>query len=62
MRCRASRLNGLPNSSTDPEAGTVIPIIMRIELVFPEPFGPSKPNIVPGSITSDRPSTATFVS
>jgi len=26
-----------------------MPIIMRMELVLPEPFGPSSPNIVPGS-------------
>src|SRR6202041_161457 len=61
-RCSAFRSNGLPNKLTDPESGTVIPIIIRIELVFPDPFGPSSPNIVPGSMVSDRPSTATFVS
>ena len=33
-----------------PESGTVMPIIMRMEVVLPEPFGPSRPNMVPGSI------------
>src|SRR3954462_6975062 len=36
-----------------------MPTIMRIVLVLPAPFGPSRPNIVPGAIWNDRSSTAT---
>ena len=43
-------MNGLPKSFTVPESGTVMPIIMRMELVLPEPLGPSRPNMVPGSM------------
>ena len=39
-----------------------MPIIMRMELVLPEPFGPSRPNMVPGSMRSESPSTATLFS
>ena len=39
-----------------------MPIIMRMVLVLPEPFGPNRPNIVPGSMTRDSASTATLFS
>ena len=39
-----------------------MPIIMRIDELLPDPFGPSSPNIVPGSMRNVSPSTATLVS
>ena len=45
-----------------PESGMVMPIIMRMELVFPAPFGPSNPNIWPASIERLRSRTATLLS
>ena len=48
--------------STVPESGTVMPIIMRMEEVLPEPLGPSRPNMLPGSMVKLRSSTAILVS
>ena len=45
-----------------PESGIVMPIIMRMELVFPAPFGPSRPNIWPASIDRLKSRTATLLS
>ena len=39
-----------------------MPIIMRMELDLPEPLGPRRPNMVPGSILSESPWTAILVS
>ena len=33
-------------------------MIMRIDVVFPAPLGPSRPKITPLGTASDRPSTA----
>ena len=62
MRVSADRSKGRSNSLMVPESGRVMPIIMRMELDLPDPFGPSNPNIVPASTLNVRPSTATFVS
>src|SRR3954471_23797628 len=51
-----------PKTRTSPESGTVMPIIMRMLLVFPAPLGPSRPNTFPAGIASDRSSTATNLS
>ena len=55
-------MKGWSKSETEPVSGRVMPIIMRMELVLPEPLGPSRPNIVPGSMVKDRSATATLVS
>src|SRR5438105_575728 len=62
MRFSTLRVKGLPNIFTSPESGIVMPIIMRMVLVLPAPFGPSSPNMVPGSMLNDRSSTATNLS
>src|SRR6185312_13433631 len=58
MRFSTALVNGAPNIFTSPESGMVMPIIMRMVLVLPAPFGPSSPNMVPGAILNDRSSTA----
>jgi hypothetical protein len=40
------------------DVGRIKPAIMRRQVVFPHPLGPSKAIILPGSIVSDTLSTA----
>jgi hypothetical protein len=60
MRARAARLGtGSPNSDAEPPLGRMSPIRMRMVVVLPAPFGPTKPKISPGSTANEMPSTAT---
>ena len=59
---QALALEGLVEELMRPESGTVMPIIMRMELVLPAPFGPSRPNIWPASMDRLRLLTATLFS
>ncbi len=43
----ASVITSCPPTSAEPEVGGVNVVIMRISVVFPAPFGPSKPKISP---------------
>jgi hypothetical protein len=62
MRLRRLRSNGWPKRVTVPESGSVIPIIMRMLEVLPEPLGPRRPKMVPGSMLKERSATAILVS
>ena len=50
-RSSKGRVSGWPKRRTEPESGTVMPIIMRMELVLPAPLGPSRPKISPSGIS-----------
>ena len=41
-------MKGWSKSETVPESGTVMPIIMRMVEVLPEPLGPRRPNMRAG--------------
>lgn len=59
---RAERLCvAMSKSSTeiDPPFSPVCPVIIRIKVVFPAPFGPSSPRQVPGITSRDKSFTAT---
>src|SRR5438270_12443927 len=56
MRSRASR--SLPSHSIDPASGKKTPVIIRMVVVFPAPFRPSNPVIVPRWTVNETPSTA----
>ena len=46
MRLRAAaspRPPRAPNSSTEPELGLVVPVMMRMSVDFPAPFSPMSP-------------------
>ena len=49
---------GWPPISADPESGTSRPMIMRIVVDLPEPFGPRNPVTTPGGTSNVRWSTA----
>src|SRR6478736_3839330 len=51
----------LPPTETLPSVGAMKPVIMRIEVDLPAPFGPRKPSTSPRSTAKDIPSTARFV-
>ena len=62
MRARASlglAAASIPSTVTFPEPGSRNPVIIRIVVVFPAPFGPRKPRISPLSTRNDTSSTAT---
>lgn len=42
-----------------PASGRSRPVIMRMVVDFPDPFGPRKPVTAPGRTSKPRPSTAT---
>src|SRR5450432_4752426 len=48
-----------PSSSTSPDVGSSSPVMQPMVVLFPEPLGPRKPNIVPARTVSERFSTAT---
>src|SRR5471030_2739013 len=48
-----------PSSSISPDVGSSNPVMQPMVVLFPEPFGPRKPNMVPARTVSDRFSTAT---
>ena len=52
---------GCPSNITVPVSGINKPVIMRISVVFPAPFGPKSPRKVPSFISMDTPSTAVTV-
>jgi hypothetical protein len=47
----------LPSSSMTPSSGRIMPTVMRKEVVFPAPFGPSSPMISPDLTSKLTPST-----
>src|SRR4051794_20921762 len=47
-----------PPTLTVPDVGGINPVIIRIEVDFPAPFGPRKPSTSPRSTENDTPSTA----
>ena len=49
-----------PCTSASPAVGGYRPISMDSSVLFPAPFSPSSPNVVPASMASDRSLTATF--
>jgi transcription elongation factor GreB len=51
----------LPPTETLPSVGVMNPVIMRMEVDLPAPFGPRKPSTSPRSTEKEIPSTARFV-
>src|ERR1700686_414422 len=49
----------LPLTVADPASGASRPMIIRIVVELPDPFGPRKPVTFPGFTSKDRSSTAT---
>src|SRR5262252_598379 len=58
MRFCVCRSIGWPRIWMSPASGAVMFMIMRIVVVLPAPFGPSKPNIAPLGTDRERLSTA----
>src|SRR4051794_1001233 len=58
-RARVARSTRSPCQRTEPASGSSTPRMMRIVVVLPAPFGPTKPNSCPGSTVNDSPSSAT---
>ncbi len=56
--CSAYRL---PLTSTDPDEGRSRPMIIRIVVDLPAPFGPRNPVTIPGSTVKDNASTASLL-
>src|SRR5690242_4563449 len=48
----------IPNTATPPSIGFSSVVSIRIVVVFPAPFGPSRPNVSPGVISRSSPLTA----
>jgi hypothetical protein len=53
-----SRAYGRPRKVAEPDDGGVSPVIIRIVVDFPAPFGPRKPVTDPGSARKETESTA----
>ena len=51
-------VTSLPEKRTCPPCGVIWPVVMRKLVVFPAPFGPSSPRILPGSALKDTSATA----
>ena len=49
---------GTPSSDTVPLVGASVPLSSRTSVVFPEPFGPMSPTIVPRRIERETSSSA----
>ncbi len=58
-RCRVSNVTGAPFHRTSPESANSTPIAIRMEVVLPAPFAPTKPNISPGRTLKVRSCRAT---
>src|SRR6266487_7144645 len=58
MRFCVARLMGEPRTRICPSSGAVMFMIMRIVVVLPVPFGPSRPNTIPFGTMKERLSTA----
>ena len=54
---RDRRSIGAASSAIRPRRGLSVPDISRSSVVFPDPFGPSKPTIAPRGTASDTSST-----
>ena len=48
-----------PSTVADPDVGEMRPASMRIVVVLPDPFGPTKPTTSPAGTSKLSPSTAT---
>jgi len=59
MRFRSSRWNARPNNSIRPASGRRKSRMVRISVVLPAPFGPSRPKIPPARTSNDTLSSAT---
>ena len=59
MRYTSSALISFPPNITRPLSGAIMRLIIRSNVVFPAPLGPSKPYIDPSGIDSDTSSRAT---
>jgi len=57
-RDRVARSSGAPRQRTSPRSGSSTPSTTRIAVVFPAPFGPTKPNICPASTEKESPARA----
>ena len=57
-RVRWNREDGMPRTWARPDVGRIRPSAHESVVVFPEPFGPSRPNSWPGSTRNDTPSRA----
>src|SRR5689334_7187741 len=57
--CAGSASRSLPSSSTLPLVGTRWPISVRISVVLPAPFLPTRPTMRPSATSSERPRRAT---
>src|SRR5215218_3339373 len=55
-------VTSLPSTVSVPEVGSIIRLIIRIEVVLPQPDGPTKTVSVPSGTSSVRLSTATVPS
>src|SRR5262245_45261154 len=49
-----------PHTDTRPEVGGMKPVIMRMVVDLPAPFGPRKPSTSPFPTSNETPSTASF--
>src|SRR5258708_39563196 len=49
-----------PTTDTLPSVGGMKPVLIRMVVDFPAPFGPRKPSTSPRSTENDTPSTARF--
>src|SRR5499427_4287542 len=49
-----------PHTDTPPEVGGMKPVIMRMVVDLPAPFGPRKPSTTPLATSKETPSTASF--
>src|SRR5438094_4877688 len=49
-----------PHTVTPPELGGMKPVIMRMVVDLPAPFGPRKPSTSPLPTSKETPSTASF--
>ena len=54
----APACTGSPCTNTWPESGRISPTSIRMAVVLPAPFGPSRPTTCPGSARKETPSTA----
>src|SRR5712675_1268868 len=55
-------VTSLPSTVSVPDVGSIIRLIIRIDVVLPQPDGPTKTVSVPSGISSVRSSTATVPS
>jgi len=56
MRCTASRDQGFPPMVMVPASGAMMPMMLRMRVDLPAPFGPSKPMMDPWGTSKETPS------